>query len=411
MTIDELRAMLALRGTANAADADALYDALEWALKQIPAPKPRFGDGSIAPYRRAGSPFYWIRWRDARGEVQRESTKTADVKKAQAVLLRRLKEVGAGKVSTSAQERVLVTELADALLEARAKSADYPSLVGRVAKVKEYFAGARAHSVTTQDVRAFARWLAKHFDLAQPTVNRHLAALSSIYTHAIKEERISLRPQIRMAMGDESPAKQGYFSKAEFKAFRDALPEHYRDVFTFLFHTGRRFGQVGLIEIRDVHLEQGYIECRSETVKNRTVDMIPLVGEVAEVVRRAWENRRLDCPYLFQHDGMPLVYATERGKSRSKPFRKAWDAAQEATKIRLTPHDLRRSYARNLDAAGIRGKDAMLLSGWKTLGMIDRYNVRRFNDLQERAKQLGDWLDAQPDEPAKVLTLSGGGKR
>ena len=111
------------------------------------------------------------------------------------------------------------------------------------------------------------------------------------------------------------------------------------------------------IEWRDVG--QDSIRLRAENSKNKKQRVLPLRGELAEIIERARQNRRLDCQFVFHVDGQPIG-----------DFRKAWHNAcvaagpgkfekigeeEDAKKVYvgLLIHDLRRSAVRNMVRAGI----------------------------------------------------------
>ena len=111
------------------------------------------------------------------------------------------------------------------------------------------------------------------------------------------------------------------------------------------------------IEWRDVG--QDSIRLRAENSKNKKQRVLPLRGELAEIIERARQNRRLDCQFVFHVDGQPIG-----------DFRKAWHNAciaagpgkfekigeeEDAKKVYvgLFIHDLRRSAVRNMVRAGI----------------------------------------------------------
>jgi integrase len=71
--------------------------------------------------------------------------------------------------------------------------------------------------------------------------------------------------------------------------------------------------------------------------------VLPLSGELLEVIERAHANRRLDCLHVFHVDGQPIG-----------DFRKPWkQACTTAGLSGLIVHDLRRSAVRNMVRAGI----------------------------------------------------------
>ena len=53
--------------------------------------------------------------------------------------------------------------------------------------------------------------------------------------------------------------------------------------------------------------------------------------------------------------------------------------------------------------AGVREKQVLLIVGWKTRAMLDRYNITDERDIQAAGQKLADYLE-QKAELAKVRT-------
>jgi integrase len=64
--------------------------------------------------------------------------------------------------------------------------------------------------------------------------------------------------------------------------------------------------------------------------KNKDGRLLPLSGEPLELIERAHQARRLDCPFVFHRKGKPIA-----------EFRKAWDNARKAAGLGRPPADPR----------------------------------------------------------------------
>jgi len=103
--------------------------------------------------------------------------------------------------------------------------------------------------------------------------------------------------------------------------------------------------------------------------------------------RQIRDARFPDCCWVFSHDG-----------KRIRDFRKSWRTACRRANMyfvgadgRTTApifHDLRRTAARNLRRAGVPERVIMLIGGWKTRSVFERYNIVDETDLQDAAIRL-----------------------
>src|SRR5262249_61010136 len=122
---------------------------------------------------------------------------------------------------------------------------------------------------------------------------------------------------------------------------------------------------------KSIELEAQVIQLPIELSKNKKGLTIPLSGRLLVLVESVWNNRSLDCRYLFHHNNEPIG-----------DFRKAFDAACAAAGLQgILPHDLRRSAVRNFIRAGVKESVAMRLSGHRTRSVFDRYNIVSSDDL------------------------------
>jgi integrase len=175
-----------------------------------------------------------------------------------------------------------------------------------------------------------------------------------------------------------------------------------------LYLSGWRSGEMKSLEWRDVGTDA--IRLRAENSKNKKQRVLPLRGELAEIVQRAKDSRKPDCSFVFHHKGQPIG-----------DFRKSWWNAcvaaglgyfekigegRTAKKVYhgLVIHDFRRSAVRNFVAAGIPEKVAMGLSGHKTRSVFDRYHIVSEDDLAQASDRLFAHLERQA-EAAKVVPI------
>jgi len=204
-----------------------------------------------------------------------------------------------------------------------------------------------------------------------------------MFSLAVEDGRLSHSPYIPRL--EEDNARQGFVDHGAFVSLRANLSEYLRDPITFLYLSGWRLGEMKTLEWRDVDLAGKVVHLRPEISKNKDGRLLPLSGELLEIMDRAHERRRADCSFVFHRDGEPIG-----------DFRKAWSKACKAAGLHLIlVHDLRRTAVRNMVRAGIADRVAMTLSGHKTRSIFDRYNIVSETDLAQAAERLQAHLSEQ----------------
>jgi integrase len=197
------------------------------------------------------------------------------------------------------------------------------------------------------------------------SVNRHLAALSSVFSLAMREWMwVDDTPMRKVTKFTEPRGRVRFLSDAEreavLKACRESrTPLLYPLVVTAL-STGARQGELLGIRWRDVDFHMGLI--RLEKTKNNERRAIPLTGHAHELLKEMASVRRIDTDLVFPFNG-------GRHGLRS-PWTKALKVA-EIEDFRF--HDLRHSAASYLAMNGATLAEIAEVLGHKTLQMVKRY--------------------------------------
>src|SRR5262245_37615396 len=389
-------------------------------------------------FRRPNGAWYegkvwWIAY-PYRGKEQKESSGSERESDARRLLKKRLGEIGRGQLIGRVEERVTFEQLAEDLVR------DYEinglrsvrSVKLSVAHLRAFFGFDKALDITTDRINSYvalrqgeiaelhqqraarktkqatglrdkakslqdsdekrrlvgeANWLDKEAErlgtISNASINRELAALKRMFTLAKRAKKIASPPYIPTL--EENNARQGFVNYDLFLSLRDNLGI-YKDPIAFLYLSGWRSGEMKKVERRDVDRAARFVRLRPELAKNKKGRVLPLTGELLDIVDRALANARPDCPLLFHIKGRPLG-----------DIRKTWrKACIESGLCGVVPHDFRRSAVRNLTRAGIPEKVAMTLTGHKTRSVFDRYNIVSEKDLAQAADQLESYLRNQP---------------
>jgi integrase len=327
--------------------------------------------------------IYWIAY-CYRGKEYRESSHSKNEAKARKLLKKRIGEVANGQLIGPSEERLSFDDLAKMLIidyEINGKrSVDSARL--SIRHLREFFGMSRAIDITPDRIGAYVR-ARQEEGAANGSINRELAALKRAFTLATRAGKLGSAPYIQLL--EENNSRRGFLDHGGFLALRDGLPAHLKDPVTFLYLSGWRVSEMRTLEWRDVDLSGRELCLRPEVSKNKDGRPLPLRGELLEIIQRAREKRRPDCPFVFHDDGEPIG-----------DFRKAWrTACKKAGLAGIIVHDLRRTAVRNMVRAGISERVAMELSGHKTRRVFDRYNIVNDADRAHASELLQSHLGAQ----------------
>jgi integrase len=330
------------------------------------------GDGSI--YNRNG--IYWCKFH-LNGRPYRESCGTTDEKHAQKHLRARLKEAGVSELTAlpflSQQERrQTIADLLDNLeRDLRLRGKLSAPAVSCLKRAKAGFGMIRATSLTAAQVDAYIQTALEN-GYRPATINRGLEMLGQCFKLAeIKG------PRIRQ-LSEAGNVRKGFTADADLRRVVDHLPAYLKDFTLFGFLTGMRRDSIKSLAWEDVDGDE--IELRGEHAKNGEPQIIPAVGELAEILERRRAERIVNvgkttiiAATIFHRDGLPIG-----------DFRKTWGTATALAGVpSLLFHDLRRSAARNMTRAGIPQSVAMKISGHKTASMFQRYNIVDLTDVRQ----------------------------
>jgi len=319
---------------------------------------------------------YWIAYY-YRGREYRESSESENENKAGKLLKQRLGETSRGHLIGPKEEKLTFEDLAKLVLtdyEINGKrSVDSVRL--SIKHLREFFGLDRAIDITPDRVSAYVRERQRE-GAANGSINRELAALKRAFTLATRAGKMNSAPYIPLL--EENNSRRGFLDHSGFLALRAGLPKHLKDPVTFLYLSGWRVSEMRTLEWRDVDLAGREVRLRPEVSKNKDGRVLPLRGELLELVERAKEARRPDCLFVFHDAGEPIG-----------DFRKAWKTACKKAKLTgIIVHDLRRTAVRNMVRAGIPERVAMELSGHKTRRIFDRYNIVSNEDLVTATERL-----------------------
>ncbi len=198
------------------------------------------------------------------------------------------------------------------------------------------------------------------------TVNRYMAAMSHVFTVAVKEwQWVEVNPFTRVSTLKEPQGRVRFLLDEERKALLEACSKDVRlyVVVVIALSTGARKGEIMNLTWGDIDLNRGVIILKE--TKNGERRALPLTGHALDQVKAIGKVRRLDTPLVFP------------GKNPARPasITKAFSKALDEAKIEdFRFHDLRHSAASYLAMNGASLAEIADVLGHKTLQMVKRYS-------------------------------------
>ena len=337
------------------------------------------GNGRV--YKRGQ--LWWIAYYED-GREQRESSGSRERKEAVKLLRQRLGEVALGVTHTAAPKRkrarsVMMQDLFDLLEQNHRLNNRTSKITGTCLKrLRRRFAGYTVQACTSLAITNYMAAMQRAGRKAE-TINREIAVLRTALRLGYRHDLVSRVPAIKLL--PQLAVRNEFFSRDEINALMPRMPEYLRDVVLFGFLTGWRKGEITGLRWSNVNRAEAVIRLNPEQNKSRDVRVLTLHGELAALIERRWQARKVGrtlVPHVFHCAGRQLGV-----------FRDAWlTGCRNAGLGHRWFHSLRRSAARNMSLQGIPEKVIMSIMGHKTRGMFDRYNIVTEADQRAYAKRL-----------------------
>jgi integrase len=183
--------------------------------------------------------------------------------------------------------------------------------------------------------------------------------------------------------------RQGFFSAAEIKTILANLPnDGLRDFVEWAACTGQRKSEIAALTWDMVDGTE--IRIPGEACKNRSPRVIPVGPELTEIIARRKKAR-----HLVPMDGVTQLAEPIFHRGDGRPigdFKKSWaTATKKANCAGKLFHDLRRTCARQLLAAGVPTQIAKKITGHKTDSMFDRYAIVSSVDVLAAQKKVAEF--------------------
>jgi len=345
---------------------------------------PRGERGTAKPFQFKGCAVWYIKYYVPGEKMPRvESSKSTNKTVAVRLLNQRRAEVDRGTVVAAEPliDHLLELYIGDQTKHNRAGLRNATNYVDR--HLRPAFGQVRASKLTDALINRFVT-AKRTAGLADGTINRILAALKRSYALGMEVKPQLVFAQPRIELLEENNVREGFLEYEEYVALRNELPDHQRLILVIGFHLGMRRGEILNLRWDQVDWRANMIRLEKWQTKAKQARVAPLYGELRAWLDMAFAAREGDCPFIISWKGDGIT-----------EVKTAWNKARIRAGIpEIHIHDLRRTAARNMIRAGVPEKQVMLIVGWKTRAMLDRYNIVDERDIQIAGDKMETYLAA-----------------
>ena len=372
----------------------------------------------MSVYKRGG--VYWFNFTFNGKPIQR-STKQGNRRAAVEIMAAFRTSLAKGEVGIAPKKNVRrsVGQLLDELkanYEASGKLS--PQNRSLIKRAKEDFESKLATELTAEDVVKYVERRKK-----QGAKNASINRVSEILRRAYNLAGIA-SPKIQK-LSEKDNVRKGFFNEAELDSTISYLPVDLQDFVRFAGATGMRKGEASKLTWKMV--QDGELRIPREICKNREDRVLPLEGEIKDIIERRRQEMLHDegdtarvCLHIFHRNGDPVAElckswqtaAIAAGLGIMVCKKCAGDGPEKSCRKCKTPrkyrgklfHDLRRSAVRNMVKAGANTQIAKAWSGHKTDSMFYRYCIVTTDDMREVLKKTEAYRKEQRE---KVVAIAG----
>ncbi len=278
----------------------------------------------------------------------------------------KLTEMGRGEPIR--RDTVTFDELAKGLethYQARGKVASIRSVKYILPRLRKFFGGWKAQSITTQAMLEYAVQRRDVDKAAVDTINLELAYMQRMFSLAF--DRFPHPPKIQRLPGMR--VRQGFIDDDAYENIRAQINDpDCRDAVHFLKLTGWRLGEALALQWAQVNWTAK--EIRLETSKNGQPRMLSFSNsaQIEELLtdRAALYAGRIT-PWVFNRNGAQLT---------NRQMHASWEKARDrAGYPGAILHDLRRTMVMAMERAGVPRTIAMSITGHKSEAVYARYGI------------------------------------
>ena len=231
------------------------------------------------------------------------------------------------------------------------------------------------NKVEEKHIKEYLEYLVEEENKKPSTISRMIASIRSFYQYEVKNKKISIDPTEKVQSPKIEKKAPSILTTQEVELLleqpTDTDLKGVRDkaMLEFAYATGMRVTEIISLNIEDVNLEQGYVECKSGNKKRD----IPLGKMALSAVKEYLKSVR---DVLVKSDKEKALFVNLNGKRLTRQgFWKIIKFYQEQAHIDkdITPHTLRHSFATHLLQNGAELKAIQTMLGHSDISSTQVY--------------------------------------
>lgn len=246
----------------------------------------------------------------------------------------------------------------------------------RLVKLLPIIGHVRFDRLTSQRIEA-ALAVLKGEGLSPSTINRYRSFISSVFSYAVKNERIGNNPVARVGRFKENESRIRWLREDEEKKLRlEIVEDRHLWEFDIALYTGMRRGELFGLKWADCDLERGILTCRGKTGRRHVVANASAVAALAKL-----KEESPDLQFVVKEkNDHPDV---------RRDYRRWFEIAVKKAGIRdFRFHDVRHTFASRLAMKGVDIRTIQELMGHKSIVMTMRYSHLSSDHRQRAAAKI-----------------------
>jgi integrase len=344
---------------------------------------------------------WWIRY-VVNGERINENTHSTKKQYAEKLLTDRLGKVDRGEVEAfEAGRNTTLKDVGDLLRASYAmnKRRSTGKIELSLRRLEDHFGAdfkvVNLNSDTIEGYRAARR--KQNPKLSEQTIGGELVNLHTAMQLGYKADKVKKVPHIELPSSSDR-YEDGEFSSEQFWQVHGKLKDWMKAPVEFLYRMGWRAEEAFGLKWSEVWWEQNEIRLPGRRTKSGKERPVPLAGRVLELLKEQRSIVPKDCEWVFPGPGVERIVYDRACDNLQSACRKVGIGYKEQSD-EMVPngqftdadggarhpgfHDLRRTFARMMNRAGVPLVDIMRIGGWKTMAMVARY----CGDSQQGARE------------------------